>query len=707
MARPVVEQFVIPMGEATTVFAPGTVALEVQNLQRTPDETLRAVRGPCPLIPDYGEGYPAEYGNMHGVYHASLDRGMRDVVLIRSGTRLLEQTGWTKGVKTLWGPGGEFGTTPLSDEPTAKFGDQFCEVGGKVIWTNGIDAALCYDGYVMRPLGYNARPHAPSALGPAQQDAGATQLTDTTASPFSGTKPTNTNIRRNAGHYSHPGRKGTPGDTLAGADGALLAGAFYYYTQFEDIFGNRSPLSPASGPVTLRTEQSANEYNATVDVLAAASFVPLGTYAVRIDDLTRQTFVSDIASGPEGTVARLVFVTPDTYHVDSTPRLLVRIPDNTTAQYPDNRSDAELGSAAVDYLPVPVFRVMCPYRGGLAIANTPSNPGMVLLSDPLYPGCFRSDRTIVPDPNGAEVYAVATFAGVLYAFTIDTTYKILDDAEGLRAYPVSSADGCVSPSSMCMTGLGELVWLSRDGLCAMQEPDVIKKVTDANTDTFQHTLNKARLTRAAAVWDGEMREYLVAVTEAGGAINRLLFAYDGTNVRRQRHGISYTSFCSTRDGRRLVLGCGQTAAGEDNVFVLNRVVANYALPEKTIRFRTNWLRVDRMGMGRFNVNTVYVGFIESQQASVTWRTYANGRRGGAGVQTGTMSLQPVDKLATWELTEVGATQLQNPRLYWRKFEPDLRDVDSFAFDLETMNLLHIAAFAFDVTPTDDGGRVER
>lgn len=705
---------VLPAVESGKMYAPTELALEVLNLQRTSDNTLRSVRGPCPYIPDYGDGFPSQYSNMHGIYHASLDSGMRDVLLIRTGERLIEQTGWTRGVRTLVGPGGVFSTRALSDEPNAKFPDQFCEVGGKIIWTNGVDHPIAYDGYLAIPLGYTYRPHAPTGLGPSAEFVATSRVENGQVEVFGATPESHKNpaLYRNAAGYSHPGRKGTPGDALQGQSGAILAGTFVYYVQFEDAFGNRSPLSPASNPVELRTEQTATDYNNKF--LLWDEVLPLRDNAVQLDDLTKQFAVLNVAVGPEGTVARLVFATPDTQHNEPTPLLLVRIPDNSTAMFPDNAADSELGFPAVNYMPVPTFKLMCPYRGGLAAANTTTNPGLLLLSDPGLPGSFQYKRTLVPDPNGGEITMVAVFGGNLYAATLDTIFRIIDDAEGLRAQPIHTGAGCVAPSSARMTGWGELVWLGRDGLYRLTEQGV-SAVSSEIDETFQTYMSRVGLSRAVAAYNPDTREYLCAATLAGGPTNGVLLAYDGNGVRRQEHGISYRGLCCTKDARHLVLGCGRNLTDEDdNVFVLDHETQQYAPPAKTHRFKSSWLRLDPTGRDKANIHTVYVGMVEGTHEDVEIRVYTNGRRGTVR-KTSILRAVPADMTQRWDnLTLASTTTLPLPRLFWMAFDCQLQDVDSFAFDLETASdsetaaYLHLAAFAFDATLLDNkGGRVPR
>lgn len=684
-------RFLLPTIESGKTYSPDSVALEIENFQTTPEGTLRAIRGPCPLIPEYdGKTWPSQYAAMHGVYHASLDSGMRDVLLLRTGDKLCEQVGWLRDIRTL--------KAGLSDDAAPRFPDQFATVGGRIVWTNGGDTPLVYDGYTLLPLGYSKPPSAVTGWGPAAVNT-STNNTRTGVAD-------NPTVYRNSTGYSHPGHIGTPGDVLAGQLGCVRDGAWYGYVQFEDGFGNLSPLSPVSGPITVRTEDAKDTYNE--DFLAWTTTPSLGPFAVQVDDITRQFFWSGIPTGPEGTVARILWRTSDTRFNPSDPRFLVRIPDNTTTVYPDNHADAELGSAALDLAPVPAFRVCCPYLGGLAIGNTPTNPGLVRISEPGFPGTFRRDRWISPDPDGAEVTGLANFEGRLLAFTRDTVFEIVDDGTNpLRAAPITSHVGCVAPSSIQATGFGMLVWLGRDNFYGMKG-GVVQSISEAIKPTMD-SLNHARLPLAVATWSPDTDEYLCAVSSGGALGNELMLAFDGQGWRRRTYGIKWASLALTKDDRLLLIGCGKGA--EHNVFVLDREVRSYTPPSKTYRFKSQWMRMDATGRDRFNVTAVYVGFVESCDQQFSWSVYKNGRRDVAAISStaaNALTMVAADNVdgRLLKLT-VGKGGVRTPRLFWRRFDIKVTGVDSFAFDLacvESGNAYpHIAAFAFEGSLVDGAG----
>lgn len=695
-------EYVLPVIESGKTYSPEVLAEEIVNLQVTNEGTLRAVRGPCPYIPDYGSGYPTQYGRMHGVYHAALDGGARDCLMISTGDKLCVARGYLRNLETL--------KDGLSNEANPVFPDQFCEVAGKVIWTNGVDRALCYDGYKIFPLGYDRGPSSPTPMGPES------------VGPDIANSVNNPSVYRNSAGYSHPGRIGSPGDYLAGQDGHMRAGSWYYFVQWEDIFGNLSPLSPMSGAVTVRTEEAAQSF--LKNFLAWDDIeVSLGVWAVQIDDLTRQFFVGAIPVGPEGTVARRVYRTRDTQVNSSEPCFLVRIPDNVTTVYPDNHADSELGpSAGMPIAGVPVFKVMCAHAGGLAIGNTSSNPGLVRLSDPGYSGTFREKRKVFPDANGAAIAGLASFEGKLLAFTQGGCFEIVDQGPDapLLSVPLPSGKGCVGPSTIKATAFGALVWRAGDGLFYGLKRGVTEGVSDTIAPLLD-TLNTTRAALAVAEWCPEYGVYLCAVTRSGRLGNDLLLAFDGNGWTQQNHDFKYASLTLTKDHRQMVIGCGDaTETGPiatGVVVALDRETRGYTLA-KTYRYRTNWLRPDPTGRGRFSISAVYVGFIESSSNTLAWRVWKNGRRDVVAVESVASSemtmLAPdlVDGAATMSTIVLGTGKLRKPRLYWKQFDIKLTDVDSFSFELygtsAAAEFPHIGAFAFDMVLVDGrGARVTR
>ena len=675
----------MPFVESGQRYAAASLAWEVQNLQRTHDNTLRGVRGPAPLIPDYGSGYPWP-GRVYGVFHALLDGGMRDVTLVRSGTKLMEQTGWTRGTRDL--------ATGLSADPNARHPDCFVEVAGKVVWCNGVDQPRIYDGYRLLNLGYDARPGAPSATGP---------------------RDTGHPVFRNQGGYSHPGRVGSVGNFFnAQAGGALLKTDYHYHVLWEDHFGNRSALSNPGGPVTLHQEYTKDLYwkdyenysadsNTTDNALGITLYpgTSLGLLSVTLDDLTRQILVTNIPVGPEGTRARVLYRSSSE---DPEPRQVAYIEDNATTVFPDNTPDSSLGAAAKDYIPVPTFGIAWEHEGCLYIADGRN----IRASEPGFPGSFERTAAVpLPsDPTGGF-----SFAGQCYATTETGIYRIERAGAALTAQRLPTSVGLMAARSGSVTALGVYVGLGPDGFWAMDAQENVTPISDEIRTLFRRLVRPA-LCRAAAVWDPEKQQYLCAVPEAGGTGNNLVLAWDGSGWRRFRYGMSFACMAVTKDWRRYVL-VGSRNYVEDNVLVLDREVSSYTPPTRSYVYRSAWLRMDAVGRDRFNVDAIYVGIVETHKgasAQIAAKVWQNGSRdavvGPSSGHTFEMVSPGTEDVLGALVLGTGRTRI--PRLVWKRFDVRVKSVEQFAFDLTSNLPFQIAAFSFDAYVVDaTGARVSR
>lgn len=668
---------VLPFGESDKVFVPGEYASEILNFYLDRDGTLRSINGVAPYVPDYGSGYPG-YGNFHGIFHTVVENGTRDILLVRNGSEMWAQAGWNQD----W----EIVETGLNDDPGAKYPDLFFEFNGRVVWSNGTDNPRVYDGYVVVPMGYDHPPGSPTIWGPA---------------------PAGDPVYRNAGGFSHPGKIGTVGDELSGQDGSLLAGQWVYWVQFEDLKGDLSPLSAASSPVILRTERTATVADDPDAIWRKdANAVKLNHHSVVLDDLTRQFFVSDIDRGPQGTVARRVYRSKDLNRNPRIPYLLVRIPDNVTRSYPDNKSDSSLILPESSPLPTPAFKVGCVHQGRAVIGNTSSVPNLVHISRPNMLTFDESAWCLVGD--GPEVTGAASYNGELYVWTATSTYKIQIADGAPIAVLFSSEIGCVAPRSIVATGWGSLVWLGQDGLYELSG-STVGPVKPSKGTSLQRLASGAP-GRAQGVWDAGSKEYLLFYPRVGGRVCDQALAYDGEGFRRRDYGIDFQAVATTRDTRRLILG-----GGDGNLFALNRESASFDSPQRTYRYRTSWMGIDATKRRKFSCNTLYLGFVEYEGASVTIRAYVNGRKSSSPAWEKTFTARPDDWIAptsnppwgTLATASIGVNPLSAPKTFWLRYDCNLRNVDCFSFELESTGKIALIGWGADLVPLDQGPRTTR
>ena len=317
--------FIIPPGEAQVQYSADSLAFKVQNFERTTEGTLRSVVGPTPYEPLRDRVASAltavgAYNNNlgesqtpHSIFHASLLGRQVSMLVARVGSLLYRHAGWQRGWEIL--------DDGLSSEGRPDYPDQYVVLNGNIIWTNGVDQARIVDsdGSVAL-LGFTQIPSAPIGYGPVRKRD--MQLGDEQYYP-------------NHFGYSWNGRIGTPGDLLDGSEGSILAGTWYYHIQLEDDYGNLSATSPASNPIEIQTMQ-ASPYDPQNGYDGGKWTV----YDATIDDLTRQFLVQVGGDAPDNCTAIYVYRTPDTRHVDVTPRFVARIPNNREVMNPYNMADS-------------------------------------------------------------------------------------------------------------------------------------------------------------------------------------------------------------------------------------------------------------------------------------------------------------------------------------------------------------------------------
>jgi hypothetical protein len=698
----------------------------VENLEVGPDGTLESIVGPSilriksqifvtegmglfeasekpvddcytPIDITVGDSRYVGYksGEPMSIFSAQLLRGSVSVLLYRIGSRMYFWNG-------CYDDPDEVILTGLSVNPDSRNLDQYVVVNDRIIYFNGIDTpqVITYDGSAT-PLGFSRRASSPSVSSPSQPDYDE--------SP---------NYYPNSMGYTWRGRIGTPGDELAGQKASLLKGAWYYYFQYEDINGNLSEFSLPSEPATLFTNQAdpfgtlgvantgGEEKNLVIGTeVTSANSLPMGA---EIDDLTRRFLIRSSGELPEHAVATRIYRTADTFHKDSTPRFLDRVPGARQFYFDDNHSDSDLGSEWTETISVPIFRIACAHQGRLIIANTPGSPGIVRRAELGFSGTFDINEFVYPDSNGAPITALASHNGNLIAFTESSTYLMGDDF--FRPRPLSSGVGCVAPKSIQTMRDGSLVWLARDGIYALRLDGALIKISTPIDKVFTQEISSSQLFRAVSVIDDETGEYRCIVTRTGQSRNSLMLCFDGQYWRRQTLGLFLADVCTLQDHTRNTVAVGSdpkemnvelsatdsAGMGGDQafegtvsfarVFVLNRQSTDYFGPPRRIAYRSAWLRSSDFGLVPTNVRSLYVGMLDSWVGNATLKLYRNGSWDPIAVMDDVLLHGPDDGsgIISDVASEavVGVAKTRDSRVFWRQIPVDIQNANSWAFEIE-------------------------
>ena len=737
--RQAVDYFIIPPGEDLVQYSPSDLAQKVQNLELTPEGTLKSLVGPSAyakgsqsfLFTNY---YP------HSLFYASLLSGSAPTIYARSGHRIFRYEGWLGNYTGSFPPYEESqwqvveDLPDLSNNPHPRFPDQWVVLNEKIIWSNGVDRShvFTYDGMVV-PLGFDKRPSTPNALGPIQSSYRVSAKN-----------------YPNTGGYSWQGNIGTAMESLTGEGGSVQAGTWYYYLQYEDIHGNLSECSVPSNPVQTSTAN-------------ADPFEPGGESretGVEIVNLLRQFHVSLGSQAPDHCVAVRLYRTADTKSAGTEPQLLVRLPGSGAAEYADNTPDSGLGSFWEETVSVPVFKLMCTHHGRLVIANTEGEPGIVRRSQPGFPGTFNKLDFIYPDSGGSEVTGITSHAGVLLAFTETSVYSLEDF--GLPR-PLAQGIGCVAPNSIKALPNGLLVWLGRDGFYGMNPSGQIQRVSAPIDSLMRNSLNRGRMSLATAAVDAHTNEYRCALSLAGSPFNDLILCFDGKNWRRHEFNLHVAELCRTDNFSQHLMGLvldytgrvdlssGQgrigvpgtrselidTQYGEldktiftdsndarlgepmTHVLVFDRETGDeaYTPPPRKVVFKSNWCRADVSGLIPVNVRSLFIGMVDAWDGNGTIRFFKNG------------SHKPVHEIKDLRLIGVdnesgvvedivggalnGKSKFHTPRFFWRQVPVDLQNVNTWCFEIEieqsfsfdeadNVPRIELASFAFETSVASAG-----
>ena len=576
---------VFPRVQYGKLLAPPEVAGEIYNFRITTEGSLRAICGPTPYLPLYagtlsvaGRKTANDYTRMHGLFHATLRRGQRDVLLLHAGEELWTFEGWNKGWRVLISATDSSAHIPdrLTDDSRARAPTQFVATPNGIVIIPQAESdshSYFYDGEVILPLGYSGSPAAPAITGPttpADHD-------DQREANTEGYDPRRHTMNRGrmAAEFFHgkfgTGRIGSistvpdrdPGENKnpIGAP-FLLPGEWRGAVQWIDYFGNLSPMSEDS--------QSVRLYRRPIGWKDESRPYPGET-------LQHQFIWAGVDKGPIGTIGRMLYRTKDTLNSGTnylfempssafgresqrTVELIsatqfATVPENGSETFPDNVPDSALIAPAPNVIPVPRFKIGRVAMGRLFVANTEADPGAVLYSSLGRWGTFERDSIIFPDPSGREITALWRIQGGVLAFTPSSAYAVTpsDDGNGFKSFPISTTVGCVAPDSIAELQSGLIIWLAHDGFYSFDGESVSYLATPIEEE--MKTIVKSRMVQATAAVDPVREEYICWVPTNDSVYNNKGFVFDG-NGWKTRGGAQYVALCATRDHRQYMLGAG-------------------------------------------------------------------------------------------------------------------------------------------------------
>jgi hypothetical protein len=721
---------------------PDELGAKIENMYPTEEGTLRSIWGPAPWQPYSSstspdiDTSPQTYGPMHGICHALIREGQRDVLLVHTGSELWVHQGWDQEWRKLMGAvdtdiaTGWISVT-LDDSTRAQFPTQFVTTPTGIVVIPQNRRAYFYDGDVILPLGYDRAPPPPVSHGP---ESSQNAINNAAFAAVSSLQYAGVNDIRYA-HDALPGRPSAmhrifkqgrlglvvhptnyttgygssgsnDGDSKAAIASWLEPGEWRGAVQWIDRWGNVSPLSEPSESIRVH-RQPATSYATT----------PLVIYCN--GELVRKQFAwSSIAPGPTGTLGRILCRTRDTkqtgdtsfYEVPlnarGTSNPFATLPDNSSTIFPDNVPDEWLFKQPLEVDPVPEFKLATLAFGRLWIANIPGAEGLLRPSEVGRWGTFPKGMERYPDPSAAGITGLHAISKGLLVFTETSTYLIEsnDSGDDFRSMPISTKIGCVAPSSIVTVDDGTVIWLARDGFYAYQggEPKYI--FGDHYRDIRDFT--KGRLCQAVAAYDERAREYRCWLSVEGSVTNNRCYIFDGQGWRR-RNDVKAAAVCVTKDHRAYMLVAG-TEDGDNGVWLLDHQVNSYSPASQTYTIETGWMTSadsqERMSPTRVMLwlrESLTSEDVAAKKIDITvysdWRDHE--------VHTDTAIPYPSDdtRASYWGDTIETSDLWVRKRPFWTKVDIDVRAAEVFKLKLTSTYPFEFIGLQFDAIPRGSGG----
>ncbi len=739
-----------------------------KNVRKNPSrETQGFPSGGVPLgvDTDYSNNRPLYGAIQHGIFHCTLKNGERDVLLLHTGTELWEFRGWQRNWRQLLSdPESDHGIEDvLPDDTQPRFPTQFEATGNGIVIVPQDSRAYFYDGDTIAPLGFSEKPSPPQARGPENSKSGPER---DSAAPYNikgkgvndigyahdGMYFADTDQLKSGmtygfgmGHLgtittiqspiteSHIVDDGAGDKVVISADslmptGWLESGEWRCKVQFVDKFGNLSPLSEESEPVTFSAQSAEVKIVDPVGETVEPQF--------QLDYLQKQIAWSGIPTGPEHCIGRILYRTKDLrnsgdakfYEVslNSSPTVtaFATLPDNVSTHFPDNTPDAQLFLEPQEADPVPRFKLCRVAFGRLWIANIDGAPGMLRASAPNMWGTFPPEQVMFPDPDANDVTGLWRTARGLLVFTATSTFIVesASDPEpsgSFRISPLASTVGCVAPNSIQTLPDGTVMWLGVDGFYGYNpanDSSIVPLSSELSKRFKQHT--KSRLAQACSVYDPRMKEYRCWVSINGSRSNNLCYVYSVMSPNPQQRGwrlrtdMEADVACVTRDHRNYVLVGGRVAGDEayhSGVYVMdhaedrNDTELAALVDDRESYVETSWLTADK-SLRKKTAYVLYLWMRETEDAKISVEVMRDWRN--TVLETVPVTrYNEADPPSFWDTAVLGATNttFSDRRPYWVRAQVYVPSTEVFKFRIRGKGPWEFVGIQIDDASRDYGG----
>lgn len=644
--KEVIAPWELAHGQERQFFSSVGAAWRIRNFELSDEGGLRSTRGPFPWEPSRGAGLPsATSGRCHGLFHAVLGEGARQVLLAHFADKLLVWQGWNRAWATL--------LSGLPDDDWAVPPTQFETDGRRIFIAMGLDQPIrWYDGESLGVLGHPHVPAAPSILLSADEGGGL----------------------------------GTVDGTYGLHDGGLLPGVWHYHLIEEDRFGDRSaPSAPGvlayDGEPGL-TDPSSSRKRALVTRSPGGDHVE-GARLYRSPDR--------LNSGD---------ITPREWLMSTAPSTNgMAFPDAICTLIVDRRPDGLLGNEMPDLRPMPRGEIIRMAMGRMFVAGIRDEPGLLYFSKRGFPGTYGTFDWLPPDPRGSGISALAKVPNGVLALTTRASFLVEPNPgvpDAFQSRPVSDYANCVARDSVQSHQGARTLWLG-DG--AVYSYDWRTGATDRVSQDIRsiiRDISSSRKNMAASAVDPRTGEYLLAVSDGSTLGNNLILAFDGTHWR-ERTDVQASAFCVTASHEALVLA-GGTVGGSRSVWVMDHEGYGYTAPARTSTFESRFFYPGGAGT-RVTFVALVLFFRELSDDAISLSFFRDGERAivdkTASISDSRYKPKPA---AVWGTATYGtgdaAEKWREGRRFARMVPVNLSSAESAAFRMECSGKVEFTGYSW-------------
>ncbi len=376
-------------------------------------------------------------------------------------------------------------TIPTNSEPATNYSP----FGRYLVITNGHDEPLKFDGDRYTQVGWQSIPGPVSPWRVDTSDGGVSNEQNIAINA-----PANTSNFLPEGFVQNIGLGSTTNDA---------PNAYKWKVSWVNETGSESPLSAGSELVTWTTPSGGTAF---------------------YQNVRNGVYLSDLAKGPPGTVARRIYRTMNlgdgaTTDGNETYYFVAQINNNLDTVYVDYVPDQFLVNLAPEatssiLFPATSTRFSATFKGVLFIDGGQSNPTRIFHSNPLSPDSFSANAYFeVGVRDGGDITGLFPYYNQLLVFRENSIEMIRGDSvNGFQISPFLSGVGTrAAATATTIPGIGVL-FLGNDGIYRISggldggSTIKISKVSDDLVKTIGR-INKSTVVRSTAAYSSKWREW--------------------------------------------------------------------------------------------------------------------------------------------------------------------------------------------------------